>query len=146
MSLEFIAKSLAHAEGMIASGKESDCMPRALVPEIFTSPLSAYRWHSILAVGGDDDFFSSDLSDEVLEGSFGKLEKPTLVLVAGQDEMVPGWVDKEELLGRWVDKARGRVSELSGINPGADHEMKSEEAMEWMVERVVGFLAELGED
>jgi hypothetical protein len=145
MTPEFVARSLAHAESLIAGGNEGDSMPRALVPELFTSPVSAYRWHSLLAVGGDDDFFSSDLSDEVLEGTFGKLDRPTLVLMAGEDEMVPGWVDKEKLLGRWLDKAMGKGSKLSGISPGADHEMKRDGALEWMIARVVGFLGELEE-
>jgi hypothetical protein len=35
------------------------------------------------------------------------------------------------------------VSELSGVNPGADHELSEVEMQEWFVERVIGFLSTL---
>jgi hypothetical protein len=50
-------------------------------------------------------------------------------------------VDKVELLGRWIEAApAGVVSELSGVNPEADHELSGEGAREWFVERVLGLL------
>jgi hypothetical protein len=144
MPPDFLAQALAHAEGMIAKGEKDEIMPRALIPPIFTSPVSAYRWHSLVAKGGDDDLFSSDIDDGKLVDIFSGLTKPALILMSGKDEMVPQTVDKVELLGRWIEAApAGVVSELSGVNPGADHELSGEGAREWFVERVLGLLREL---
>jgi len=119
-------------------------MPKALIPPIFSSPITAYRWHSLIAKGGDDDFFSSDLDDERLAGTFGGLTRPTLVVPSEDDEMVPPAVDKDGLLRRWIRVApEGIVSGLSGLVPGADHALSESGPQKWFVERVVDFLRKL---
>jgi alpha-beta hydrolase superfamily lysophospholipase len=144
MPPDFLAQTLKHASDMIARGEQDVIVPKSLIPPIFTSPITAYRWHSLISVGGDDDFFSSDLSDEIVEGTFGRLDKPTLIMSSGKDEMISESVDKEGLLRRWTRAAKkGVVSELSGVNPGADHELSEVEMQEWFVERVIGFLSTL---
>jgi hypothetical protein len=144
MPKDFLVTTLKHAEGLIARGEQDEIMPKALVPPIFTSPITAYRWHSLISKGGDDDFFSSDLDENTLKELFGKLDKPTLIMPSENDEMVPGYVEKAVLLQRWKDAApSGIVSDLSGINPGADHELSGEEMQKWFVERVMGFLGSL---
>jgi pimeloyl-ACP methyl ester carboxylesterase len=141
MPPDFLAQTLAHAEGMIAKGEKDEIMPKALILPIFTLPVSAYRWHSLVAKGGDDDLFSSDIDDGKLVDIFAGLTKPALILMSEKDEMVPQTVDKVELLGRWIEAApAGVVSELSGVNPEADHELSGEGAREWFVERVLGLL------
>jgi hypothetical protein len=145
MPPDFYARTLQHAEEMILLEDEDEIMPRVLIPPIFTSPMSAYRWHSLIAKGGDDDYFSSDLDDTTLVKTFGKLKKPTLIMSSENDEMVPQNVDKVALLRRWTDAApTGLVSDLSGINPGADHGLSGEEAREWFADRAMRFLHTLG--
>jgi hypothetical protein len=100
MPPDFLAQTLKHASDMIARGEQDEIVPKSLIPPIFTSPITAYRWHSLISVGGDDDFFSSDLSDEIVEGTFGRLDKPTLIMSSGKDEMISESVDKEGLLRR----------------------------------------------
>jgi hypothetical protein len=144
MPPNFFAQTLKQAEDMIARGKKDEVVPKALIPPIFTSPVTAYRWHSLIAEGGDDDFFSSDLDDDKITKTFGKVDKPVLIMPSGIDEMVPPHVDKEVLLKRWVDAVPdGIVSELSGVNPGADHELSGDEMQKWFVERVARFLESL---
>lgn len=129
MPLDFFAKTLEHAEDMIARGEADAVMPKALIPPIPHSPITAYRWHSLIAKGGGDEIFSSDLDDAILTGTFGKLDKPTLIMMSENDEMVPPSVDKQELLNKWIRAApEGVVSELSGINPEADHILSEERA------------------
>lgn len=129
---------------MIERGDKDEIMPKCLMPPIFISPITAYRWYSLVSVGGDDDFFSSDLSDELLKGTFGRLHRPTLITLSGKDEMVPESVDKEELLRRWMSAAKeGVVSGFSGVNPGADHGLSERGMQEWFVERVMGLLGKL---
>lgn len=144
MPPDFYTTTLNHAEDMIQRGEKDEIMPKALIPPIFSSPITAYRWHSLIAKGGDDDFFSSDLDDERLAGTFGGLTRPTLVVPSEDDEMVPPAVDKDGLLRRWIRAApEGIVSGLSGLVPGADHALSESGPQKWFVERVVDFLRKL---
>jgi hypothetical protein len=144
MPLAYLAQTLEHASDMISRGEQDEIMPKSLIPPIFTSPITAYRWHSLISEGGDDDFFSSDFSDQVLKGTFGRLDKSTLIMPSEKDEMVPECVDRETLLRRWMSAAKeGVVSSFSGVNPGADHELSEVHMQEWFVERIVHFLGKL---
>ncbi|KAF2025147.1 DUF1749-domain-containing protein [Setomelanomma holmii] len=117
----FLAQTLGHAEDMIARGNKDEIMPKSLIPPIFTLPITAYRGHSLIAKGGDDDYFSEN------------------------DEMVPASIDKERLLRRWKSAApKGVVSDFSGLIPGADHALREDAAQEWFAARVVEFLRTLG--
>jgi hypothetical protein len=118
------------------------------IGEILDSPMSAYRVLSLLARGGDDDYFSSDLSDSILESTFGRFPKETpLCLLLGElDPYVPDSVNKVELLERWtkiVQKGGGVVDEEhGGIVKGAHHNLNDDpkEAVQELVRRVVGFV------
>jgi hypothetical protein len=145
MPQDLLSASLQHAEALIAKGEEGTIMAKSLIPSIITSPVTAYRWHSLISVGGDDDFFSSDLSVSTLQATFGKLDRPTVILMSEKDEMVPSTVDKKALLGRWVNAipnglASGRCQVLQF---GADHELTGETPMRCFVETVAGFLEEV---
>ncbi|EAQ93734.1 hypothetical protein CHGG_01969 [Chaetomium globosum CBS 148.51] len=61
MSPEESAKSLQVAKDMIADGRKDEPMPKQHLPFVFTTPVTAYRWHSLAAKGGDEDYLSSDL-------------------------------------------------------------------------------------
>ncbi|EUC29370.1 hypothetical protein COCCADRAFT_29534 [Bipolaris zeicola 26-R-13] len=144
MSPEFLHTSLQHAEDLIGKGKEMQIMPPDLIPSIFSSPISAYRWHSLVSVGGDDDFFSSDLPASTIESLFGRLDKPTLIIVSGKDEMVPPAVDKEALLKKWVDAMpTGLASDQSGVLPDADHELTTDVGMKSFMGKFHRFLKDL---
>ncbi|KAH7067254.1 hypothetical protein BKA63DRAFT_114716 [Paraphoma chrysanthemicola] len=144
MPPDFLAESLAHAEDIIAMGKKDEIMLKSHIPPVFHSPITAYRWNSLLAKGGDDDYFSSDLEAASLSRTFGKVSKPLLILPSENDEMVPPSVDKEALLQRWMNAApRGVMSEFSGLNPGADHTLSGEGAQNWFAARVLSFLRTL---
>jgi pimeloyl-ACP methyl ester carboxylesterase len=137
---EFLAQTRAHADSMIASSNKDEIMPKALIPPIFSSPITAYRWYSLIAPGGDDDFFSSEIEDAALERKFAGLTVPTLIMVSEKDEMVPETVDKRALLDRWVAATPGVVRDLCGINPGADHGVSGEEEGKWFAEKALAFL------
>lgn len=120
-------------------------MPPHLIPPIFHTPITAYRWSSLLSVGGDDDFFSSDIADSTLARTFGALDVPTLILPSENDEMVPPTLDKHGLLARWVRAAnaedgKGVVSRLSGVLEGADHGLSERGMQERFAVRVIEFL------
>ncbi|KXT08407.1 hypothetical protein AC579_5996 [Pseudocercospora musae] len=99
----------------------------------------------------EDDLFSSDLGDEVLQTTFGKirerglLKTKLMVMQSGADQSVPAWVDKEDLMGRWA-KIMGDQwdHESSGIIPNASHALSNddqEEPRKDLVRRVLGYLS-----
>jgi hypothetical protein len=145
MSPDLLYASLEHAENLIARGEEKTIMPNSFIPPIITSPVTAYRWHSLVSVEGDDDFFSSDLPTSTLQSTFGRLDKPTLILMSEKDEMVPPTVDKEALLQRWVDAIpEGLASEQCQVIPfDADHELSGNEVVRYFIEMVIKFLEEV---
>jgi pimeloyl-ACP methyl ester carboxylesterase len=116
-------------------------------------PLNAYRAHSLLAKGGDDDYFSSDLSDEHFATTFGKIPKSTPVcfLLGSEDPYVPASVDRAALLQRWtriIREGGGIVDdEDGGVIPGAHHNLDGDpkEVVEDLAMRVCRFVNGLSE-
>lgn len=49
MSPEFYSRTLDASTKLITQGNADTIMPKHLIPDIFTSPISAYRWHSLIA-------------------------------------------------------------------------------------------------
>jgi hypothetical protein len=84
-----------------------------------------------------DDLFSSDLSDQRLDDTFGMVGKKgrlnvivdcsepcLLVLISGADEHMPPAIDKHALLARWetaLGKGGTALSSLSDVVDGAKH-------------------------
>lgn len=95
---------------------------------------------------GDDDFFSSDLPDERLAEIWGEFRVPVLIVPSEKDEYVPEGVDFERLMTRWMGFCKpGVASKLSGLIPGANHCVDQPDGQDWLAERVVPFLKNLGE-
>ncbi|KAF3765439.1 hypothetical protein M406DRAFT_88301 [Cryphonectria parasitica EP155] len=137
-------------------------LPLALTDRIYppNTPISCRRFLSLVspdspAAPGEDDLFSSDLSDELLAKTFGMVHQGGLLkgklamLHSGADQAVPDWVDKEKLLGRWGAAAdhNGKYQvwdkEHSGIIPNASHALSNDDQAEprqWLCARVLSFL------
>ncbi|KAF2126757.1 DUF1749-domain-containing protein [Dothidotthia symphoricarpi CBS 119687] len=142
------------ARRMVGEGRGGDVMPSRenVVMQELGAPMSAQRTLALLDKGGADDYFSSDLEDGVLEGTFGRIPGETVVcfLLGGEDPYVPRSVDKEALMGRWAEVVRrggGRVDGVNGgVVEGAHHNLDGdpEEVVQELVRRVCGFLGGLG--
>lgn len=122
ISKEELAESVKLAKELIDSGKENELMPSKYLEKFFSVPINAYRWNSLMSVRGDDDFFSPDLNDDDFKLSFGKVQKPLLVLYSGADEYVPDWLDKEDIMKRWA-ASTDVISPLSKIVDGGKHNL-----------------------
>ncbi|KAK4587118.1 hypothetical protein RGQ29_024017 [Quercus rubra] len=86
------------ASTMISEGRGSELMPTEADSE---SPITASRYHSLCAYMGDDDMFSSDLSDDQLRMRLGHMSNtPCQVIFSMADEYVPEYVDKKALVER----------------------------------------------
>ncbi|RLN35016.1 hypothetical protein C2845_PM03G24790 [Panicum miliaceum] len=83
---------------MISEGRGMDLMPREANPD---APITAYRYHSLCSYMGDDDMFSSDLSEDQLRQRLGHMSTTQCqVIFSMGDEYVPEYVDKEALVDR----------------------------------------------
>jgi len=104
---------IAHAKKLQDMGQEEEMMPRSA----FWAPITASRFLALQDIGGEDDFFSSDFSDEELGlrlrymGQRGDQNgMKTLVSYSGEDEYVPATVDKKLLLERLCAAMRSQTS------------------------------------
>lgn len=149
MDADVLKTGTALAQKMVDAGDGEEVLPSSATHGFFPSPVCARRWLSLASPNhdGDDDYFSSDLTDEQLKKTFGRLpaRSPLCILYSGSDEYVPKFIDKEALVNRWIDlvkKGDGKVDEEnSGIVPDALHNLvKSPEAVPELVRRVLGFL------
>lgn len=141
------------AEKMVNDGNEREFLPRegSIVSKEFGAPVTAYRTHSLLSKGGDDDYFSSDLEDEVLKKTFGKIPSstPVMFLLGSLDPYIPAQVSKEGLLTRWTEFVRGGggiVDDTNGgIILGAHHNLNDdpESVVQDLSQRVNRFLKNL---
>ncbi|KAG5966845.1 hypothetical protein E4U58_002417 [Claviceps cyperi] len=134
--------SLALANEWIAQGKALDCLPNDKIPQDLSVPMTAYRFKSLVAKGGDDDYFSSDLDDETVRKYWSRFNKPVLVLHSANEEFLPDFVDQAKENQRY-QKANPMVSPLSGLIPGASHQVLEESAREWLAQRVLEYLRTL---
>ncbi|KAL1839083.1 hypothetical protein VTJ49DRAFT_1884 [Mycothermus thermophilus] len=140
-----VAAAIREAEEMRRQGRGSEVMPVNVLPKGWRgSPVSAYRWWSLAAVGGDDDYFSSDLPESRLAEIWGNLDVPVLIMPSGKEEWVPASLNVPAMVERWKSFAKpGIVSELSGLIPGANHRVDNDEGREWLIDRVARFLHEV---
>jgi hypothetical protein len=151
MDPETYKSSCVKAQQMVDDGDEDEILPSVdLDNSIIPCPVSAKRWLSLASPNhdGDDDYFSSDLTDAQLMKTFGSLPSstPLCIFPSGKDEYVPPHVDSQKLLRRWIEIAKrgnGKIDEdNSAIIDGADHNLSgsSESVVSNLVERVVRFL------
>ncbi|KAH8808123.1 hypothetical protein F5884DRAFT_821561 [Xylogone sp. PMI_703] len=150
---KILKESCLVAQAMVASGHGEEILPSRETASFFPAPVCARRWLSLASPNhdGEDDYFSSDLTDEQLMKSFGSLPagSPLCILYSGNDEYVPKWIDKNKLIQRWIDiskKGNGKVDEkYTGVMEGATHNLDGnpDEVVHGLVNRVVGFLSEL---
>ncbi|KAI9832884.1 MAG: hypothetical protein M1819_003914 [Sarea resinae] len=143
-------RSCAIAKHYVDDGKGEDIMPGEVTASFFGSAVSARRWLSLASPDhdGDDDFFSSDLSLEKLQGTFGKLPKttPMCIIYSGNDEFAPKFFDKAKLVKKWLGiiKEGGGVADdqNSGVVEGAAHNLigSPEKVVADLISRVVRFL------
>ncbi|WWC57520.1 uncharacterized protein I303_100052 [Kwoniella dejecticola CBS 10117] len=136
------------AEEMIRDGRGEELMPKEFCESAgfggVPLPITAYRVHSLIGVGGDDDYFSDDIPVEAQDGykhslssSFGKLSAPALVLYSEEDvEYQKG--DVQTKFKRWEDASNGKL-QLHFIK-NASHDVVQPEAQKVLCEHVIEWL------
>ncbi|ORZ24517.1 hypothetical protein BCR42DRAFT_342853 [Absidia repens] len=122
------------ATRMREEGRGSEWMPRS-ISEI---PVTADRFFSLYSHGGDDDVFSTDLTDEELDHLYKDVNQPMLAMHGEIDEYYRSPVDQMVILKR-LQKACPAFKKIAVI-PGATHKVVSPQAQTVLVELVSSFL------
>ncbi|EER44988.1 dolichol-phosphate mannosyltransferase [Histoplasma capsulatum H143] len=155
--------SMAKSEKTL--GGKDVILPIWMVGKVYIpdTAVSATRFLSLASpdspeAPGEDDLFSSDLTDARLQETFGMisskglLKKSLLVMPGGDDEYVAPWIDKEKLLERWKaattkDSKNPHIwSTDSAIIVGAKHSPSGPnqaQPRKDLVSRVKAFLADI---
>jgi len=149
MDPELYQQSCKAAQTLVDAGEGHEILSSKL-NRFFPAPVSAKRWLSLASPNhdGDDDYFSSDLTDDQLLQTFGKLpaRAPICILFSGADQYLPKHIDVEAVTKRWIEiakKGEGRVDEENSVAvEGATHNLMGDkpEVVETLVKRVLGFL------
>ena len=116
---------------MVEAGKGQECMPRAA----FWAPITAQRMVDLYAVGGADDYFSSDLSDaQLTERLAVPKDKWTglqriLVAYSGSDEYIHPGLDTATHADRLVAACNAHRPGLANALhlPRANHNLSEGE-------------------
>jgi len=104
ISKEETEKWLNIAQDFIKDGNPNELLPYEVSNKFYGSAMSAYRFASLLGPGGDDDFFSSDLTasrEDYIWGTVARAGIPVCVLEGGSDQYIPDYVDRYALVKRW---------------------------------------------
>lgn len=129
LSKDELASSVELAARWIADGKGGEILPTSATRNAFGPSPSARRWASLAGVHGDDDYFSSDLANDLLDRTFGGVGKrgvPICIFLSDMDENMPDFVDKAALVQRWSNAVRrggGKVGDETGLIPDATHNL-----------------------
>jgi hypothetical protein len=142
--------SCAAAQAMVDAGDGAEILPSKETNRLFPCPVSAYRWLSLASPNhvGDDDYFSSDLTDEQLMKTFGSLpaRSPLCILFSDADEYMSKEIDKAALTKKWIEitkQGSGKVDEENSVPlEGASHNLSGnpDEVVAGLVRKVLGFL------
>lgn len=131
------------AKELVDKGQKDEILPLEYAKVMSETPVTAYRWCSLALQGGDDDYFSSDIPDETLKTTFGRVKKPFLVAYSEQDQIVPAYVDKKKLLDRWQACSNTDFwSKNSGLVNGANHQIEQVQSQDQLLSMVREFLTE----
>ena len=147
-TVEELEKSLAIASSQIESGHGTYPFPPEVIEKHkilqVCKGIHANVWHTVMCSGGPAENLRSTANDEELIKTFEGIRstgKNLHLLIAGNDEAIPDKVDKEELLRRFLNAARGGALIASGkVVEGAYHNMQQENAQAVIVESVLDFL------
>ena len=107
--------NIQHARDLVTANKGSEMMPR----DVFWAPITAQRFLDLQDVGGNDDYFSSDFTNEQLADRLGHVserstsKRKVLVAYSGSDEYVPKHVDTKLLTKRLVHAMNSKCSSSS---------------------------------
>ncbi|KAH3902323.1 related to UPF0613 protein PB24D3.06c [Saccharomycodes ludwigii] len=122
-------------------GRQDELLSYEHMKMSWNTPITAFRWNSLMNKGGQDDYFSDDLTMEELK--FSEIQVPFLMVFSGSDEFIPKSVDKNKLLAKWKENSNKEFwSKHSGLIPGASHNVKEINLQDSLCSMVINFIKE----
>ncbi|KAI9363220.1 hypothetical protein BD770DRAFT_315333 [Pilaira anomala] len=115
-------------------GKGDSLLPR----DAFWAPISADRFFSLCAKGGDDDVFSTDLTDQEITKLYENVNRPICWVYSDQDEFYASEQDKVEVMNRF--KSICPAIKVAANVPFGDHCIDRQDAQEHFCKVVEDFL------
>jgi len=106
-SLGDVEDKLMRATKLVSNNQGDITLPKSYWPY---APMTARRFVDLISFDGADDFFSSDFSDEEMKNKLGHIKVPTLICLGDQDEYIPKFVNKTNLMARWSKVIPGKVT------------------------------------
>ncbi|KAI9321610.1 hypothetical protein BX666DRAFT_1004486 [Dichotomocladium elegans] len=128
------AEWVSLASAMRADGRGAELMPRA----IGHVPTTADRYFSLNAFGGDDDVFSTDLPDDMIERLYKDVHRPMAWVHAKDDEHWVTTNDQMDVMKRYQKFCP--AIEMIGTVESGGHEIASEEGKHQLVDFVLEFI------
>ncbi|KAL3240016.1 uncharacterized protein RNJ42_05059 [Nakaseomyces bracarensis] len=128
---------------LVSEGKGDELLPSVYANQMGGTPVTAYRWSSLMTKGGDDDYFSSDLGEEAWKSTLGQITIPFLVAYPENDEFVPSFIDKVKLLKTW-EKCSNPLywSKCSGLIKGGMHWLPETNSQDYFYDMLTKFINE----
>ncbi|KAI7872611.1 uncharacterized protein EV154DRAFT_431299 [Mucor mucedo] len=118
-------------------GKGNELLPK----DAFWNLISADRFFSLCAKGGDDDVFSTDLTVGEIQSLYEGVNKPICWVYSDQDEYYASAQDKHEVMNRF--KSICPAIKVTAIVPHGDHSITREDSQEYFCNIVEDFLKTL---
>ncbi|KAI8338195.1 hypothetical protein BC941DRAFT_396031 [Chlamydoabsidia padenii] len=119
---------------MREQNRGSEWMPRS----ISDVPVTADRFFSLYSHGGDDDVFSTDLSDKELDHLYVNVNQPMILMHGELDEFYRSSVPQMVILKR-LQKACPAIKRIAVI-PGATHKVVDPRAQTVLIDHVTSFI------
>ncbi|KAI8391390.1 uncharacterized protein BYT42DRAFT_556714 [Radiomyces spectabilis] len=137
---EYMQKCMPDYQKMLRIAKEMRAQGKGqhLMPIVDDTPITADRYYSLAAFGGDDDVFSSDLPDDVLEKLYSGVERPMMLVHGSADECFPDNVSMLDLLERF--KSFSPAIKRIEVIPDGDHCYTDKDAQQQLISVVMSFL------
>jgi len=129
---------LAQAQAMIREGKGNELLPRA-AEGTGGAPITAVRFASLAGKNGEDDMFSSDLSDDELHRKLGHIKIPTALVFSVDDEYVSWQIEPRKLAQRF-SAVIGQDRCMIFFLENAHHYIEPPQAISRFVDNVLSFL------
>ncbi|KAI7902533.1 uncharacterized protein BX663DRAFT_511384 [Cokeromyces recurvatus] len=98
-------------------GKGEELLPR---DSLFGTPITANRFYSLTVKGGDDDVFSTDLSDEEIKKLYENVNRPICWIYSENDEFYVNKVEKQSDVMQRFQNICSAIKETH-IIPNGDH-------------------------
>jgi len=127
------------AESKVKENLGEDLAPRDWGYEKI--PCSYNRFISLSKRLGQEDMWSSDLSEDELSSVIGHVKIPSLIVYAEMDEYVPKYVDREVLLSRLQKAMPGCCTTV--MVEKANHEFGSTNAQNIVVSSILKFTKQI---